>query len=80
MNCWLVPFGIDALAGVTETETRIGGITETLAELLTVPEVAVMLALPIWLAVTNPPELTGAAGDEEAQVAVAVKSCVLPSV
>ena len=37
MNCWLMPFAIDAVAGVIERETKIGALTRTLAELVTDP-------------------------------------------
>jgi hypothetical protein len=59
----------------------MGAVTVTLAELVTVPEVALMFELPNALAVTKPVALTGAtAGVEDDQVTVAVMSCEVPSV
>lgn len=80
VNCWLVPFAIEPLTGLTETETRIGAVTATVAELVTVLELAVMLVDPSMFAVTNPAAVTGAtAGNEDVHVTEAVTSCVLPS-
>jgi len=80
-NCWLVPFAMDAVEGVIDRETWIGGITETLAELVIAPEVAVIFELPRRLPITNPVALTDAtAGEEDVHVTVAVTSCALPSV
>jgi hypothetical protein len=81
VNCWLVPFAIEGLAGVTDKESRIGGLTATLTEFVTVPEVALMLEVPCRLPITNPVALTGAtAGEEDDHVAEVVRSCALPSV
>ena len=81
LNCWVVPFAMDAVKGVTDRETRPGALTTTVTVLVTVPKVEVMLDVPRRLPVTNPVALTGAtAGAEEDQVAEAVRSCVLPSV
>lgn len=81
VNCWLVPLAIDALAGVIERETKIGALTRTLAELVTDPELALMVELPDILPITNPEPFTPAtAGDEEAHVTEAVMSCVPRSV
>ena len=80
VNCWFVPFAIVALAGVIDIETRTGVVTVTLAEPLTVPDVALILAVPSRLPITNP-ALTGATvGEEDVHVAEVVRSCVLPSV
>ena len=77
----MVPFATEALAGVTETETRMGAPTCTLAEPVTEPEVAVMLDVPSMLPVTSPAVDTGAtAGAEDPQVTEAVISCVVVSV
>ena len=80
VNCWLVPFAIEPLTGLTETETRIGAVTATVAELVTVLELAVMLVDPSMFAVTSPVAVTGAtAGNEDVHVTEAVTPCVLPS-
>jgi hypothetical protein len=80
VNCWLVPFAIEPLSGLIETETRIGAVTATSAELVTVPKLAMMLVDPSMFAVTNPAAVTGAtAGNEDVHATEAVTSCVLPS-
>ena len=64
-NCWLVPAAMDGLAGVTVIEIN---------------EAAVMVALPAATAFTSPVlETVAVAAEEELQVAVLVRSCVLPS-
>ena len=82
MNCCVVPTSIEALAGLMEIDKSTSvADTDTLVEFVTVPEVALMLAVPNAAPVTNPPVLTGAtAGVSEAQVTEAVTSCELPSV
>ena len=77
----LVPKGIDNVAGATFTETAVAGITVRLAVPVTVPEVALIVAVPSTLATAAPATLTLAfAGADEIQVAVCVRFCVLPSV
>ncbi len=81
MNCWLVPFAIEALAGVIATELKIAGVTVRVAELLMLPDVAVMFAVPLATLVARPPLLTVAMeAREEVQVAVLVRFCVVPLV
>jgi hypothetical protein len=61
-------------------ETSTGAAMVTLLEPATLPELAVMLALPRILPVTSP-ALTGAiVGADDVHVAEAVRSCVVPSV
>jgi hypothetical protein len=68
-------------AGVTAIDTRAGGPTVNVAEPLIVPEVAVMVVLPWATDEASPALLTLATvADEELQVAVEVKVCVLPLV
>ncbi len=72
---------MDALAGVTESERRIGALTVTLVELVMEPEEALMLEPPSMLPVTNPAALMGAtAGALDDHVTEAVMSCMPPSV
>jgi hypothetical protein len=79
-NCCVVPFAIVVPVGVTDMDTNSGAVTETLVDPKTVPDVAVILELPNRSPITNPLALTGAtAGTEDAHVADAVRSCVLPS-
>jgi hypothetical protein len=44
--CWLIPFAIDALPGVTDREVNTAAVTVNVPEPLIVPEVAVMIAVP----------------------------------
>lgn len=75
MNCCVSPAGTDALPGLSAIDIRSGAVTATAVELVTVPEVALILAVPIAVPVTKPPAATGAtAGVSEAQVADCVKS------
>jgi hypothetical protein len=76
-----VPLAIDALPGLTDIDTRTGAVTDTLAEPLMVPEVAVIVVVPGVTLVAYPAApIVATAGTDAAQVADCVKSCVLPSV
>jgi hypothetical protein len=80
VNCWLVPFAIETVTGLTAMATSSGAVTATAVELVIAPELALMLAAPIAVPMTSPAALTGAtAGESDAQVTDAVRSCVLPS-
>lgn len=74
-----------ALEGVTAIDTNVGLPTVMVAEVLIEPETAVMVAVP-WPELVASPQLPTAlpiittAEDDELQVAVEVRSCVLPSV
>ena len=75
LNCWVVPRGISALAGLTKIETRAGATTLQLVEPVTLPEVASMVALPWLFELANPaPLIVATAGAEELQVTALVKS------
>ena len=79
VNCWLVPFAIDALAGVTDSEFNTAGVTVRVAEPLIVPEVAVIVADPCATLVANPPPLTVATEvADDVHVDVLVRFCVVP--
>ena len=54
VNCCVVPKAIDGLAGVTAIETSAGGLTVRVVEPLTLPDVAVMVALPVATLIANP--------------------------
>jgi hypothetical protein len=72
---------IDALPGLTDIDTRTGVVTDTLAEPVIVPEVAVIVVVPGVTLVAYPAApIVATAGTDAAQVADCVKSCVLPSV
>jgi hypothetical protein len=54
-------------------------VTASVAELLTVPEVAVIVAVPCAMLVANPPLLTVATElFDDVHVAVLVRVCVVP--
>jgi hypothetical protein len=70
---------IEALPGLTDNDTRTG-VTATLAELVTEPEVAVIVVVPEATLVAYPAAfIVATAGTDDAQAADCVKSCVLPS-
>jgi hypothetical protein len=46
VNCWAVPFAIEALAGVTEMEVKTAGVTVNAADPLIEPDLAVMVEGP----------------------------------
>lgn len=80
VNCWLVPSAIEGFAGVTAIDTKVAGVTVRLLDPLIAPDVALMLAFPTATAFTSPVlETVAVAAEEELQVAVLVRSCVLPS-
>lgn len=61
--------------------TGVAGVTVSVVEPTIAPDVAVMVVVPTPTAVASPAALIVAAEEEdEAQIAVLVKSCVLPSV
>lgn len=65
---------------MTAMESMVAGVTVRLLEPLTDPEDAVMVAFPTAVAVTSPvAETVAVVVVEEVQVAVLVRSCVLPS-
>ena len=71
----------EALAGVTDKEVKIAGVTVNVAKLLMLPEVAVIFAVPLATLVARPPLLTVATeAAEELQVAVLVRFCMVPLV
>ena len=69
------------MAGVTAMETRLAGVTFSVVELLTEPDVAVTPVLPTATAVAIPCALTVAMLVLAVlHVTLEVRSCVLPSV
>ena len=67
------------MAGVTEMEVNTAAVTVSVAEPLTVPDAAVMVAVP-WATLVASPLLLTVAADvaEEVQVAVLVRVWVVP--
>lgn len=75
----MAPSATLGLAGVTAIETSvIGGTTVIVVLPVTVPEVAEIVDVPSASAVAIPPgAIDATVVSDEAQVAVAVRSCVL---
>ena len=83
-NCCLVPFAIDGVAGVTAIETRVAPVTVRVVLPLIAPLAAEMTVVPAATPVARPAEpaaleIVAVAGVADAQVAVAVRFCVVPS-
>lgn len=80
VNCCVVPSAMEAVAGVTASETKAAA-TVRVVDPLTSPEAAVMVVVPVPLLVARPVVLMVATvGCEELQVTDVVRFCVLPSV
>ena len=80
VNCWVVPTGVVAVGGLIAIETSAAAVTVRSVEPLTVPEVAVIVAVPIPALCARPALIVATEFASVAQVTVEVKSCVLPSV
>jgi hypothetical protein len=81
VNCWVVPFGIDWLIGVTVTETSAAGVTLREVVPLTDPDVAIIVADPTAAPLARPVAFTVATPVlEDVQLTEDVRSLVLPSV
>ena len=79
-NCWVPPAAIDAVVGVTVTDTSTGAVTVTTADPLTPLNDAPMLEVPVAAALASPlVEIGTAEGREELHVTDEVRSCALPS-
>jgi hypothetical protein len=80
VNCWVAPLNRLGLAGVIAMEDSVAEATERVVLPETVPEVAVMVAVPTELAVARPlPSTVATDGLCEVQVTCAVISWVVPS-
>ena len=76
----VVPFANDEFAGVTAIEARLGAPTVSLVEPEIGPDVAEIVAVPAAIPVASPePLIVAVAEEEELQVALAVRFCVVPS-
>ena len=81
MNCCVVPSGTITDCGLMAIETRAAMVTVRTVEPVTVPEVALMVAVPIPVLVASPVWFMLAVEALcDAQVTLDVRSCVLPSV
>jgi 1,4-dihydroxy-2-naphthoyl-CoA synthase len=79
VNCSVVPFTIEGLAGVTAIDTSVGvvALTVRVVEPLTPPEAACILLVPAATPVANPPTVIFATPVVcELQVTELVKFCV----
>jgi hypothetical protein len=76
-----MPRGIVGAGGLIVIETSAAAVTVRTVELLTLPELAVMVAVPIPTLPASPALLIVAVDSvSEDQLAVLVRFCVLPSV
>ena len=81
VNCCVVPSGIVEVGGLIAIDTSAAAVTVSSVVLLTLPDVAVMFAVPIPTLLARPPLLIVAVVSvSDDQVAVLVRFCVLPSV
>jgi hypothetical protein len=81
VNGCVSPFATLGFAGATSIETSAAPCTVSVVLPLTVPEVAEMVVVPTATAVARPPEaIVAVVVVEDAQVAVAVRFWVEPSV
>ena len=81
VNCCVVPSAIEAVPGVSVIETSVAGVTVKFPEPLIALEVAVTRPVPTPLLLASPAAFTTTTVVSlELQVAVFVRSCVLPSV
>jgi hypothetical protein len=80
VNCWVPPFETVGFAGVTAIDTRVAGVTVRVVLPLTPPELAWIVVEPVPAVVARPAVLIVATvTEEELQVAVLVRFCVVPS-
>jgi hypothetical protein len=80
VNCCRPPIPMLGIAGATAMDARVAAVTVSVVELLTAPDVAVMVAVPSPALTANPEALsiTATSGAEELQFTDG-RSCVLPS-
>jgi hypothetical protein len=84
-NCWVVPFAIDGIAGVTPMETNWAAVTVSVVLPVTPFKVALMVVTPMATDVAKPSlplafEMVAAPGLVDAQVTAVVRVCVVLSV
>lgn len=84
VNCWVVPFAIDGLVGVTAIETKVAFVTTKLAAPDTESNVAVIVVEPEDTPVARPLlpgalEIVALPVFDEDQITEFVRSCVLES-
>ncbi len=80
VNCCVSPLAIDGFAGVTAMDTRAAAVTVSVVVPFTLPDVALMVEVPVATAVARPPAVMVATLlVAELHVAVLVRSCWLES-
>ena len=80
VNAWVIPSGIVESDGLMATETGTAAVTVTVAELLSVPAFAVMIAVPMVTVLAIPVgEIVTVEGVSLDQAAVFVRSWVVLS-
>ena len=84
MNCFVVPLAMLGFAGVTDRDTSVAGVTVRVVDPDTLPDVAVIVVEPVPAPLASPLEpvallMEATAADEELQVTVVVRFCVVPS-
>jgi hypothetical protein len=76
LYCWARPLAMEAVAGLTVTETSAGGITVKVAVPFIEPDAAVMVEVPTAVVIAIPPlEMVAPA----VALQVGVTDCVVPS-
>jgi hypothetical protein len=80
LYCCVKPAAMDAEVGVTAIELSTAVVTVNVVEPLTVPDLAVIVAVPTATAVASPVVLFTVATEvfEEVQVELVVKFCLVP--
>jgi hypothetical protein len=80
LYCSVVPSAAEAFAGVTAIESSAAGLTDRVEELVTLPEVALIVVVPVATLVAKPaPLIVATLVADELQITVFVRFCVLPS-
>ncbi len=85
VNCCFVPSATDVLVGETTSDTRAAGVTVSVLEPVTEPDAAETTVCPVATLVARPLVagallIVATVATLEFHVAVAVMSCVVPSV
>ncbi|HXO05101.1 MAG TPA: hypothetical protein VN884_05670 [Candidatus Sulfotelmatobacter sp.] len=80
VNCSVLPFAIDGLAGVTAIDTNVAEVTVSTVDPLTLPEIAMIVLEPAAFAVAIPPgAIVAVLRFWDCQLTEPVRSFVAPS-
>ena len=76
LNCWLSPFAIDGLTGVTAIDTNVAAVTVSMSPgLVTPPKAAVICVVPVPTPVASPAlVIVAAAGFDDTHVTCVVRT------